>query len=318
MLRPIRFFPRHTSFDFVRWRYIAFAFTGALLVATLISLAVQGFNLGIDFAGGILMEVRAPQAVDMADVRSRLEQTGIPGIQLQQFGEATDLLIRVQRQEGGEEAQQAAIEAVRGALGTGYDYRRVELVGPAVGSELLHGGIIATLLALGGIALYVAFRFQWQFGVAALIATFHDVLVTAGLYSVLRLDFDMTSIAALLTLAGYSINDTVVVFDRIREVMRRRRTASLTSIINESVNTTLSRTVMTSATTMLAVLALLFFGGSTLFNFSLALAWGIAIGTYSSIFVAACLLLYLPSPSRSVAAASAAPGTTLTPAARKE
>lgn len=294
----LRLIPDNTQIDFVRWRLPAFAFSLLLLVVAVASLWVQGLKLGIDFAGGILIEVRAAQPVDIGAVRERLGTLNLGEIQLQQFGEPTDLLIRVQRQQGEEREQQAAIQAIRNALGPGYDYRRVELVGPRVGSELLRDGIIATALAVLGITLYVAFRFEWQFGIAALIATFHDVTTTAGLFSVFQLDFDMTAIAALLTLAGYSINDTVVVFDRIRETLRRRKSADLKAIINESVNQTLSRTILTSATTMLAVLALLIFGGSTLFNFSLALAWGILVGTYSSIFVAAALLLYMPPVGR--------------------
>jgi preprotein translocase SecF subunit len=179
-------------------------------------------------------------------------------------------------------------------LGSTYEKRRVDVVGPTVGSELLHAGILATVLAMLAISLYVALRFEWQFGLAALIATFHDVLTTVGLYAVLQLDFNLTAVAALLTLAGYSINDTVVVFDRIRETLRRQRAPSLRDVINDAVNQTLSRTTMTAGTTLLALLPLVFMGGPTLFNFSAALTWGILVGTYSSIYVAAALLLYMP------------------------
>lgn len=294
-MRPLRFVPDNTRFDFVRWRFAAFAVSILLFVLTVGSISVRGLNLGIDFEGGILMEVRADRALDIGAMRQQLQALNIGNIQLQQFGEATDMLIRAELPEGGEAAQQIVVRQIQEALGPGFEYRRVEFVGPTIGGELLRDGLIATSLAILAIAVYVAFRFEWQFGIAALIATLHDVILTLGLYSVLGLEFDMTSIAALLTLAGYSINDTVVVFDRIRENLRRYKSADLKTLINMSVNETLSRTIMTSGTTMLAVAALLFFGGSTLFNFSLALAWGILIGTASSIFVAASLLFYLPS-----------------------
>jgi len=220
-------------------------------------------------------------------------------VSLQQFGAPTDVLIRIQRQEGDEAAQMKAIQAVREKLGDIYEYRRIEVVGPTVGTELLHAGILATVLAMVAISIYVGVRFEWQFGLAALIATFHDVLTTVGMYSVLQLDFNLTAVAALLTLAGYSINDTVVVFDRIRETLRRQKATDLRVIINDSVNQTLSRTTMTAGTTLLALLPLVFMGGQTLINFSAALTWGILVGTYSSIYVAAALLLYMP-PLRGV------------------
>lgn len=292
-MRPLRLIPDNTRFDFVGVRMPAFVFTLALLLATLGSLAVQGFNLGIDFAGGILIEAKADHDVDVGGLRDRLNRLNLGGVELQRFGGPREVLIRVQQQEGGEAANRSAIEAVRGALSNGWEYRRVELVGPKVGGELLQDGVIATVLALLGITAYVAFRFEWQFGVAALVATAHDVIVTAGLFSVLQLEFDLTSVAALLTLAGYSINDTVVIFDRIRETMRRNRSLSMPEVINLSINETLARTIMVSLSTLLAILPLLLFGGAALFNFTLALTFGIVLGTYSSVYVAASLLLYM-------------------------
>ncbi len=292
-LRPLHIIPHDTNIDFVSKRWWAFGVTFLLIVATLVALSVKGLNLGIDFKGGILIEAKAAQAVDIGAVREQLGALGLGEIELQQFGAPTDILIRVQRQEGDESAQMKAVQSVRDKLGAAYEYRRVEVVGPTVGRELLHAGILATALAMLAISAYVAFRFEWQFGVAALIATFHDVLTTVGLYAVLQIDFNLTSVAALLTLAGYSINDTVVVFDRIRETLRRQKTTDLRAVINASVNQTLSRTVMTSGTTLLALLPLVLMGGSTLFNFSAALTWGILVGTYSSIYVAAALLLYM-------------------------
>ncbi|HSK41412.1 MAG TPA: protein translocase subunit SecF [Arenibaculum sp.] len=303
-MRPIRFLPEETKIDFIGKRFAAFVISALLLAISLGALLTQGLNLGIDFRGGILIEAQAPRPVDVADLRDRLAGLGLGEVELQQFGGPRDLLIRVQQQDGGEAAQSGAVAKVRGLLGDSYEYRRVELVGPKVGNELLRDGILATVLAVAGITLYVAFRFEWQFGMAALVATFHDVLTTVGLYAVLGLEFNLTSVAALLTLAGYSINDTVVVFDRIREAMRRHKTTDMRTIVNMSVNQTLSRTILTSGTTLAAILPLLVFGGSTLFNFSLALTWGILIGTFSSVFVAAALLLYM-RPLRRPASASA-------------
>src|ERR1700722_3330609 len=293
-LRPLHFVPRETHIDFVSKRWWAFGVSMLLVLITIVALCVKGLNLGIDFKGGILIEAKAPQAVDIGNLRETLNTLNLGEVSLQQFGSPGDVLIRIQRQEGDEAAQSLAIQHVREKLGADYEYRRVEVVGPTVGKELLHAGIMATVLAMLAISLYVGVRFEWQFGLAALIATFHDVLTTVGLYAVLQLDFNLTAVAALLTLAGYSINDTVVVFDRIRETLRRQKASDLRVIINDSVNQMLSRTVMTSGTTLRALLPLVLMGGSTLINFSAALTWGIFVGTYSSIYVAAALLLYMP------------------------
>jgi preprotein translocase subunit SecF len=313
-MRLLRLVPENTKIDFVAKRRAAFVISLALLIATLVSLSIQGLNFGIDFRGGILIEAQAPEPVDIGELRSQLGTLDLGEVQLQEFGSPRDILIRIQQQEGGEGEQRAAIEQVRGLLGDSYEYRRVELVGPKVGSELLRDGLLATALAIAGITLYVAFRFEWQFGVAALVATFHDVVTTVGLYSVLGLDFDLTAVAALLTLAGYSINDTVVVFDRIREILRKHKSADLATVINMAVNQTLSRTVLTSGTTLAAILPLLIFGGSTLANFTVALTWGILIGTFSSVFVAASLLLYM-KPLRRATSGQPAAGRTERPQA---
>lgn len=292
-MRLLRLIPDNTRIDFVGARVPAFIFTLALFLLTIGSLAGQGLNLGIDFAGGILIEAKADHDVATADLRGRLHGLNLGSVELQSFGGPREVLIRVQQQEGGEAANRAAIDAVRGVMGTGWEYRRVELVGPKVGAELLQDGVIATVLAVLAIAVYVAFRFEWQFGVAALVATTHDVFVTAGLFSVLQLEFDLNAVAALLTLAGYSINDTVVVFDRIRETMRRNRSMPMAEVINLSTNEMLARTLLVSLSTLLAILPLLLFGGSALFNFTLALTFGILLGTYSSVYVASSLLLYM-------------------------
>jgi preprotein translocase subunit SecF len=294
MLKALHLIPHDTKVDFIAKRWWAFGVTILLMIMTVISLGTQGLNLGIDFKGGILIEAKAPQAVDVSALRAEMESLKLGEVSIQEFGSPDDVLVRVQRQEGGEEAQQKAVENIRSKLGASYEYRRVEVVGPTVGNELFRAGLLATGLAILSIAIYVGIRFEWQFGLAAFIATLHDVFVTVGLYSVLQLDFNLTAVAALLTLAGYSINDTVVVFDRLRETLRREKAKDLRTIINNAVNQTLSRTLMTAGTTLLALLPLVFLGGQTLLNFSLALTWGIVVGTYSSIYVAAALLIYMP------------------------
>lgn len=300
-MKLLRLVPDGTKFDFVRQRFIAFAVTGFMLVGTVVALLTMGLNLGIDFSGGILIEARAPEAVNVSALRQKLDTLNLGEVELQNFGGPQDVLMRIQRQPGGDAAQAVAVEKVRTLLGSGYDYRRTEVVGPRVGNELMHDGILATVLAIVAIGVYVALRFEWQFGLAALLATFHDVVTTVGLFSVLHLEFNLTAIAALLTLAGYSINDTVVVFDRVRETLRRSKNADMRQVINDSVNQTLSRTLLTSSITLMAILPMVIWGGETLSNFTTAITFGIFVGTYSSIFVAGSFLIYLP-PVRALAA----------------
>lgn len=290
---PIRLFPENTKIDFVDKRVFAFIVTSLMVVAAIILLFVPGLNFGTDFKGGILIEARSNEAIDLGALRKSLDGLGLGGVEIQEFGTNKDVMVRLERQDGGEEAQNKAISLVRETMGSGYEYRRVEVVGPRVGGELRNAAMLALGLAMLMIGCYVAFRFEWQFGVAAVIATFHDVFVTVGLFAALGLEFDLTAVAALLTLAGYSLNDTVVVFDRIRENLRKNKNATLKSIINDAVNQTLSRTLMTSLTTLLAIVPLCLFGGPALFGFSIAITWGIVVGTFSSIYVAAALLLYM-------------------------
>lgn len=297
---PIRLFPENTNFDFVALRVPAFFITLVMILGSIVLLFTHGINFGTDFKGGILIEARASQGIDAGSLREQLNKLDLGNVELQEFGSKNDVLIRVERQEGGEAEQNAAIAKVRENMGAAYEYRRVEVVGPRVGEELKRNAIIALVLALTCIAAYVAVRFEWQFGVSALISTFHDVFVTLGLYCLLGMEFDLTAVAALLTLAGYSLNDTVVVFDRIRETMRKHKSATMREIINEAINQTLSRTLMTSLTTLIAILPLVLFGGAALYNFSLAITWGILIGTFSSIYVAASMLLYM-KPMRGIA-----------------
>ena len=287
--------PDNTKIDFVGQRYLAFAIDGLLVVATILSLWFQGLNLGIDFTGGVVVEARSAQAIDIGALREKLGKLDFGEVAIQNFGGDKDVLIRVQPSSKVICQEQAVEDNIKAALGSGYTFNRVEAVGPKVSGELFQSSVIATVLAILMIAVYVAFRFEWQFGVAGLLATGHDVLVAVGMYSILQFDFNLTSVAALLLLAGYSINDTVVVFDRIRENRRKFKSLALTELINSSTNQTLSRTFLTSFTTALSVLPLLLFGGEALFGFAATILWGIIVGTYSSVFVASCLLLYMPT-----------------------
>lgn len=291
-MRFMRFLAGTPHVPFLRYKGLCFILSALLMIGSLGSLLTQGLNFGIDFRGGILMEVRTPQPANLSEMRSTLGQLGLGEVSLQEFGADTDVLIRIQQQDGGEEGQQAAIEAVRGALGDDVNYRRVEFVGPKVGAELIRDGILAVLIALSAILIYIWFRFEWQFGVGALIALLHDVTATIGIFSLLGLEFNLTTVAAVLTIAGYSINDTVVVFDRVREKLRKYKSMPLDELLNFAINRTLSRTIITSFTTVLALLALFFLGGEVIHDFSFAMIWGILVGTYSSICVAVPLLLY--------------------------
>ena len=287
--------PDNTKIDFVGRRYFAFAVDGLLVVATILSLYFNGLNLGIDFTGGVVIQAKSTAKIDLAAVREKLGGLGFGEVAIQNIGTDKEVLIRVQPSTKitGQESDVAS--KIKQALGAGYTYGLTEAVGPKVSGELFQSGVIATILAILMIAVYVAFRFEWQFGIAGMLATGHDVLVAVGMYSLLQFDFNLTSIAALLLLAGYSINDTVVVFDRIRENRRKFKQLPLGDLINQSTNQTLSRTFLTSFTTALSVLPLLIFGGETLFGFAATILWGIIIGTYSSVFVASCLLLYMPT-----------------------
>ncbi|MCA1971919.1 MAG: protein translocase subunit SecF [Caenispirillum sp.] len=293
MFRGIRLVPDTTTIDFIGKRMIAMALSGLLILACLVSLVTQGLNFGIDFAGGLLIEARTEQQADLGDMRQRLNALGLGDVAITGIGDTgRDIMIRVPKQPGEEEAQMAALNAVKAELGTGVEFRRTEVVGPKVGEELVRDGALAVGLAILVISAYIWIRFEWQFGVGALVATIHDVIATLGIYSLFQIDFDLTTVAALLTIAGYSINDTVVNYDRVRENLRRYKTTTLADLINISLNQVLSRTILTSGTTLVAVLAILFFGGPVLRGFAIGLTWGIVIGTFSSIYVAMPLLLY--------------------------
>ena len=290
----LRLVPDNTSIAFIEKRFVALIFSAVLIVGSLSLLGVKGLNLGIDFLGGILVEVKTDGPADVASLRNKISNLGLGEVSIQEFGAPDDVLIRVQRQKGGDAQQQEAVAIISEAIKAEViEFRRTETVGPTVGAELKEAAILAVLMAIGAILLYVWFRFEWQFGLGAVIALSHDVLATIGLFSLLGLEFNLASVAALLTIAGYSINDTVVIYDRVRENMRRYKSMPLTNLFNKSINETLARTVMTSVTTLLALLALVLLGGEVIRGFSIALIFGVLIGTYSSVALAVPTLLYL-------------------------
>ncbi|HUB96473.1 MAG TPA: protein translocase subunit SecF [Stellaceae bacterium] len=293
MLRPLIVIKRIPNIDFMGLHWLGFIFSGILTAGSIILFLTQGLNYGIDFVGGTIIEARTHGPANLAAMRAELDKLGLGDVQLQEFGAPDEVLIRLQRQAGSDKAQEAAVEKVKQQLGNSVEYRRTEVVGPTVGSELIRAGVIATVLALVAIMIYVWFRFEWQFGVGAMLSTLHDTITTVGLFALFRLEFNLTTLAAILTVAGYSINDTVVIYDRVRETMRKHRTMDFRALINKSLNETLSRTILTVSTVALAVLSLLLFGGEVLRGFSIAMLWGIVIGTYSSLFIAAPLLLYI-------------------------
>ncbi len=292
-MRLVSLIPTGTKFDFMRFRKMAAGTSIACTVLSVVFFLFLGLNYGIDFRGGILLEIRTQGAADIGDLRGRLSGLGLGEVQLQEFGPPTDVLIRIERQPGGEKGQQRAVDIVKEALGPEVDYRRVETVGPKVGGELIEAGITAVLLALTAMLLYIWFRFEWQFGVGAVVALTHDVVLTIGIFALLGLEFNLSTVAAIMTIAGYSINDTVVVYDRVRENLRKYKSMDLDALLNLSINDTLSRTVLTSVTTLLALLALFLFGGEVIRGFSFAMIWGVIVGTYSSIWIAVPLLIYM-------------------------
>ncbi len=297
-MKPLKLVPGNTNIDFLGKRFIAFAFSALLMLGSIFIISAQGLNFGIDFTGGTLIEVRIGEDPDLGELRSALNGLGLGDIQLQEFGQPNDLLIRMPQQEGGPEDQQAAIDKVRVSIEERYghenvNFRRTEFVGPQVGEELKKQGLFAILFSLAGILAYIWFRFEWQFGVAAVSALAHDTLVTIGLFSLMQWQFDLSTVAAVLMIAGYSINDTVVVFDRVRENLRKYKKMTLVDLFNMSINQMLNRSLMTSFTTLLALIALWAMGGEVIRGFVNALIIGIGIGTYSSVFVATPVLIYL-------------------------
>jgi preprotein translocase subunit SecF len=284
-MREIKF----PNIDYMSQRWTALVFSGVLMLGTFVSLAVQGLNFGLDFTGGTVIEVGYKEPADIAEVRSALTAGGFEGITVQHFGTTRDVLLRIPPTSETNDAtlSQKVIAALDAAAPGQVDLRRVEFVGPQVGEELAEQGGLAVLYSVIGILIYVAFRFEWRFSVGAVAATLHDAIVCLGVFSVFQLDFDLNVLAAILTVIGYSLNDTIVIFDRVRENFRKvRKGGTPLEIMNRSVNETMSRTVITAGTVFLVVVALYFFGGETLRGFSLALIVGVVSGTYSTIYIA--------------------------------
>jgi len=285
------FIPEGTTVDFMSYRKVCFWASVGIMIAAVGAFATFGLNYGVDFKGGSMIELRAKEGnANIADLRDRMSGLGLGDVQIQTFGQPTDVLIRIEQQAGGETAQQDALKKVQAAIADDFDERRIEVVGPAVSGELRTTGIIAVLASIIAIILYIWFRFEWQFAIGAVMALSHDVLVTIGVFAILALEFDLSTVAALLTILGYSVNDTVVVSDRIRENLRKYKRMELPALLNLSINETLSRTLMTSSTTLIVLISLYLFGGEVIRNFSFAMLFGVIIGTYSSIFIAAPIL----------------------------
>ncbi len=271
----LKLVPSTPSIPFLKFVPVAAIASITAVVASIVLFFLVGLNLGIDFRGGILIEAQSETPADIGGVRGDLESLGLGDISIQSFGTERDVLIRVQKQEGDERAQLQAIQKITAALGGAYEIRRTEFVGPTVGAELAEKGMLAVACALFAIMIYIWFRFEWQFSIAALLALTHDVFTTVGLFALTGFEFNLATLAAILTIAGYSINDTVVVFDRVRENLRKYKSWDQEKILNKSLNETLSRTVMTSVTTAIALIAIILFGGAVLRDFALAMLWGL-------------------------------------------
>ena len=288
-----------TNIKFMKIKKITLFLSLTLFLLSLGSIIFKGLNLGIDFTGGTLIEARFDKKINLNDLRIEMNKLDLGEIQLQTIGNQNDVVIRVQEKQISSEKQSEAIEIIKNSLKESpVEYRRTEYVGPKVGGELVNAGIIAVIFSLFGILIYIWLRFQWNFALGAIIALIHDVILTLGFFSFLKLDFNLATVAAVLTIAGYSINDTVVIYDRIRDSMRKYKQSSFDDVINISLNGTLSRTLTTSLTTLLALGALFIFGGIVISSFIIALIWGVLIGTYSSLYVASPILAFLGSDNR--------------------
>ena len=287
----LRIIKSATNINFMRIKKLTLFVSTILFVLSLSLIFIKGLNLGIDFTGGSLIEVRFKENIDLNNLRTKMNKLNLGEIQLQTIGNENDIIFKVQDNKN---KQIETVQIIKESLSDqSVEYRRTEFVGPKVGSELINAGIIAVIFSLIGILIYIWIRFQWNFALGAIIALIHDVILTLGFFSVLQLEFNLATVAAVLTIAGYSINDTVVIYDRVRDSMRKYKQITFDEVINISLNSTLSRTLMTSLTTLLALIALLTFGGIVISSFIIALIWGVLIGTYSSIYVASPILTYL-------------------------
>ena len=287
----LRIIKSATNINFMRIKKLTLYVSTSLFVLSLSLIFIKGLNLGIDFTGGSLIEVRFKENIDLNNLRTKMNKLNLGEIQLQTIGNENDIIFKVQDNKN---KQIETVQIIKESLSDqSVEYRRTEFVGPKVGSELVNAGIIAVIFSLIGILIYIWIRFQWNFALGAIIALIHDVILTLGFFSVLQLEFNLATVAAVLTIAGYSINDTVVIYDRVRDSMRKYKQITFDEVINISLNSPLTRTLMTSLTTLLALIALLTFGGIVISSFIIALIWGVLIGTYSSIYVASPILTYL-------------------------
>ena len=290
-------FATNTKIKFLALRKPAFILSTFLIISSVLIYSFNGLNFGIDFRGGTLIEIETSETENLSTLRKSLNSLDLGDVQVQEFGSPKNILIRVEQQAGGDKSQQNVVNIVKtelnSSLNSEVNFRRTEVVGPKVSSELIKAGFIAIVVAVFAMLIYIWFRFEWQFSLGAVIALIHDVLLTLGIFSLLQLEFNLSIIAAILTIVGYSMNDTVVVYDRVRENLRKHRKKEILDLLNISINETLSRTIMTSVTTLLALSSLYIFGGSVIKGFTFAMIWGVLVGTYSSIFIAAPLLNYL-------------------------
>lgn len=290
-MRIFSWITKDTNINFMGAKKLTYAISIISFLLSVALIAVKGFNFGIDFSGGILMEIKSEQPLDLTEIRNKLESINIGEINLQTIGDkGNELMIRAEADNLDEEAQRIAVKNIKEVLGSDVEYRRIETVGPQVGDELKVAGTIASLIAILAISAYIWIRFEWQFALGALLGLFHDVIITLGLLSLFGMDFSLTTIAAILTLAGYSVNDTVVTYDRIRENLHKFTKMPQEALLNKSINDIFSRTLLTGFSTILAALALLVFGGDTLRSFAFTIVWGVIVGTYSSIYVSAVIL----------------------------
>ena len=294
-MKTLKLVPAKTEIGFIPHRNLAMGLSALLILGSIIAFFANGLNFGIDFRGGTLIEASAEEAVDIGALRDRLGGMQLGEVQIQEFGKETDVLIRIAEIEGATDTSNdlTAVQLVREELSEDFDIRRVEIVGPQVSAELIQTGLFAVLAAIASMLIYIWFRFEWQFSVGAVLALVHDVVLTIGIFALLQLDFNLSILAAILTIVGYSMNDTVVVYDRVRENLRKYKKMDLGELLDIAINETLSRTVMTSVTTLLALLALYILGGEVIRGFTFAMIWGVIVGTYSSIFIASPLLMIL-------------------------
>ena len=291
MMKMFKWVTKDTTIDFMGPRKLTYALSALLIVFSVASMAIRGFNYGIDFSGGILMELRSENKIDVENLRKQLSVVNLDEINLQSIGETgNEVVLRAQAKSLDEKQQMAVVNQIKSALGSDYEYRRVELVGPQVGDELKKAGVIASVIAVLAISVYIWFRFEWQFALGAMIGLVHDLIITVGLLSFFNFDFSLTTVAAILTLAGYSVNDTVVTYDRIRENLRKFKKMPQFDLLNKSINDIFSRTILTGLTTLLAAMALFVWGGDTLRSFSFTILWGVIVGTYSSIYISTAFL----------------------------